>query len=106
MLEGSKLSDLKTLMSAYDKHLKDCHNRSFSQGDGCLEYFVSYLRHMRDCRLLIYDDVDEATATLMAAVEEFDQHLAAKSNDEKEEHWRNFWEFVAEYINIWKVIND
>ena len=106
-MKNLRLIELKDIITKYDRHLQAAHNESFANGGNCLDYFVSYLRYMRDCRLLINDSTDGVTASLIAAIDEYDRYLALKDGDvSKSEHWANFWELVSYYINQWKIFND
>ena len=117
--------EYKKLYNSYNKKLLAEHKLSFSTLDNNMKYFITYLKYLRDYYLLTdsvaqsEDTVNVKTATLVAAVNEYEKYvncinnyyklngnIAEKISDESEEevakkynlekkfHWTNFWQLV------------
>ena len=117
--------EYKELYNSYNKKLLAEHKLSFSTLDNNMKYFITYLKYLRDYYLLTdsvaqsEDTVNVKTATLVAAVNEYEKYvncinnyyklngnIAEKISDESEEevakkynlekkfHWTNFWQLV------------
>ena len=117
--------EYKKLYNSYNKKLLAEHKLSFSTLDNNMKYFITYLKYLRDYYLLTdsvaqsEDTVNVKTATLVAAVDEYEKYvncinnyyklngdIAEKISDESEEevakkynlekkfHWTNFWQLV------------
>ena len=99
-----------------------------------MKYFITYLKYLRDYYLLTdsvaqsEDTVNVKTATLVAAVNEYEKYvncinnyyklngnIAEKISDESEEevakkynlekkfHWTNFWQLVMTNMEGWSI---
>ena len=121
--------EYKELYNSYNKKLLTEHKLSFSTLDNNMKYFITYLKYLRDYYLLTdsvaqsEDTVNVKTATLVAAVNEYEKYvncinnyyklngnIAEKISDESEEevakkynlekkfHWTNFWQLVMTNI--------
>ena len=121
--------EYKKLYNSYNKKLLAEHKLSFSTLDNNMKYFITYLKYLRDYYLLTdsvaqsEDTVNVKTATLVAAVNEYEKYvncinnyyklngdIAEKISDESEEevakkynlekkfHWTNFWQLVMTNI--------
>ena len=132
MTEFSK--EYKELYNSYNKKLLAEHKLSFSTLDNNMKYFITYLKYLRDYYLLTdsvaqsEDTVNVKTATLVAAVNEYEKYvncinnyyklngnIAEKISDESEEevakkynlekkfHWTNFWQLVMTNIEGWSI---
>ena len=71
--------DIKKLTSYYNKQLKKCHENSIKAHDNNLDYFINYLRYLRDYFLLTEDTTIENVRNLkltsiVAAVGEYDRY--------------------------------
>ena len=124
----------KELYNSYNKKLLAEHKLSFSTLDNNMKYFITYLKYLRDYYLLTdsvaqsEDAVNVKTATLVAAVNEYEKYvncinnyyklngnIAEKISDESEEevakkynlekkfHWTNFWQLVMTNIEGWSI---
>ena len=73
--------EFKQLYRAYDKLLKKCHADSFNSFTNHMEYFITYLKFMRDYYILteplILENGEEnlRIASLATAVSEYEQYL-------------------------------
>ena len=126
--------EYKELYNSYNKKLLAEHKLSFSTLDNNMKYFITYLKYLRDYYLLT-DSVDQSedtvnvkTATLVAAVNEYEKYvncinnyyklngdIAEKISDESEEevakkynlekkfHWTNFWQLVMTNMEGWSI---
>ena len=132
MTEFSK--EYKELYNSYNKKLLAEHKLSFSTLDNNMKYFITYLKYLRDYYLLTdsvtqsEDTVNVKTATLVAAVNEYEKYvncinnyyklngnIAEKISDESEEevakkynlekkfHWTNFWQLVMTNMEGWSI---
>ena len=132
MTEFNKES--KELYNSYNKKLLAEHKLSFSTLDNNMKYFITYLKYLRDYYLLTdsvaqsEDTVNVKTATLVAAVNEYEKYvncinnyyklngdIAEKISDESEEevakkynlekkfHWTNFWQLVMTNMEGWSI---
>ena len=132
MTEFSK--EYKELYNSYNKKLLEEHKLSFSTLDNNMGYFITYLKYLRDYYLLtdsnaqLEDTINVKTATLVAAVDEYEKYIncindyyklngniAEKISDESEEevakkynlekkfHWTNFWQLVMTNIEGWSI---
>ena len=126
--------EYKELYNSYNKKLLAEHKLSFSALDNNMKYFITYLKYLRDYYLLTdsvaqsEDTVNVKTATLVAAVNEYEKYvncinnyyklngnIAEKISDESEEevakkynlekkfHWTNFWQLVMTNIEGWSI---
>ena len=126
--------EYKELYNSYNKKLLAEHKLSFSTLDNNMRYFITYLKYLRDYYLLTdsvaqsEDTVNVKTATLVAAVDEYEKYVncinnyyklngnvAEKISDESEEevakkynlekkfHWTNFWQLVMTNMEGWSI---
>lgn len=126
--------EYKKLYNSYNKKLLTEHKLSFSTLDNNMKYFITYLKYLRDYYLLTdsvaqsEDTVNVKTATLVAAVNEYEKYvncinnyyklngnIAEKISDESEEevakkynlekkfHWTNFWQLVMTNMEGWSI---
>ena len=126
--------EYKELYDSYNKKLLAEHKLSFSTLDNNMGYFITYLKYLRDYYLLndntaqLEDTINVKTATLVAAVDEYEKYIncinnyyklngniAEKISDEPEEevakkynleknfHWTNFWQLVMTNIEGWSI---
>ena len=126
--------EYKKLYNSYNKKLLAEHKLSFSTLDNNMKYFITYLKYLRDYYLLtdnaaqLEDTVNVKTATLVAAVNEYEKYvncinnyyklngnIAEKISDESEEevakkynlekkfHWTNFWQLVMTNMEGWSI---
>ena len=126
--------EYKELYNSYNKKLLAEHKLSFSTLDNNMKYFITYLKYLRDYYLLndniaqLEDTINVKTATLVAAVDEYEKYIncinnyyklngniaekisdeseeevAKKYNLEKEFHWTNFWQLVMTNIEGWSI---
>ena len=126
--------EYKELYNNYNKKLLAEHKLSFSTLDNNMGYFITYLKYLRDYYLLtdsnaqLEDTINVKTATLVAAVDEYEKYvncinnyyklngnIAEKISDESEEevakkynlekkfHWTNFWQLVMTNIEGWSI---
>ena len=126
--------EYKELYDSYNKKLLAEHKLSFSTLDNNMGYFITYLKYLRDYYLLtdsnaqLEDQINVKTATLVAAVNEYEQYIncvhnyyklngnnverisdepeeevAKKYNLEKNFHWTNFWQLVMTNIEGWSI---
>ena len=126
--------EYKELYNSYNKKLLAEHKLSFSTLDNNMKYFITYLKYLRDYYLLTdsvaqsEDTVNVKTATLVAAVDEYEKYVncinnyyklngnvAEKISDESEEevakkynlekkfHWTNFWQLVMTNMEGWSI---
>ena len=126
--------EYKELYNSYNKKLLAEHKLSFSTLDNNMKYFITYLKYLRDYYLLTdsaaqsEDAVNVKTATLVAAVNEYEKYVncinnyyklngnsAEKISDESEEevakkynlekkfHWTNFWQLVMTNMEGWSI---
>ena len=126
--------EYKELYNSYNKKLLAEHKLSFSTLDNNMKYFITYLKYLRDYYLLTdsvaqsEDAVNAKTATLVAAVNEYEKYvncinnyyklngdIAEKISDESEEevakkynlekkfHWTNFWQLVMTNMEGWSI---
>ena len=125
--------EYKKLYNSYNKKLLAEHKLSFSALDNNMKYFITYLKYLRDYYLLtdgitqLEDTINVKTATLVAAVNEYEKYIncinnyyklngntiekmsdeseevAKKYNMEKKFHWTNFWQLVMTNIEGWSI---
>ena len=126
--------EYKELYNSYNKKLLAEHKLSFSTLDNNMKYFITYLKYLRDYYLLTdsvaqsEDAVNVKTATLVAAVNEYEKYvncinnyyklngdIAEKISDESEEevakkyslekkfHWTNFLQLVMTNMEGWSI---
>ena len=126
--------EYKELYNSYNKKLLAEHKLNFSTLDNNMSYFITYLKYLRDYYLLndntaqLEDTINVKTATLVAAVDEYEKYIncinnyyklngniAEKISDEPEEevakkynleknfHWTNFWQLVMTNIEGWSI---
>ena len=74
------MKQYKSLLTAYNNKLQKIHKSSFNTLDNGLDYFVTYLKYLRDYYLLtehakdIDEIVDLKTTTLVAALSEYEKY--------------------------------
>ena len=126
--------EYKELYNSYNKKLLAEHKLSFSTLDNNMKYFITYLKYLRDYYLLTdsvaqsEDTVNVKTATLVAAVNEYEKYVncinnyyklngniaekisdeseaevAKKYNLEKKFHWTNCWQLVMTNMEGWSI---
>ena len=126
--------EYKELYNSYNKKLLAEHKLNFSTLDNNMSYFITYLKYLRDYYLLndniaqLEDTINVKTATLVAAVDEYEKYVncinnyhklngniaenisdeseeevAKKYNLEKNFHWTNFWQLVMTNIEGWSI---
>ena len=126
--------EYKKLYNSYNKKLLAEHKLSFSTLDNNMKYFITYIKYLREYYLLTdntaqaEDAVNVKTATLVAAVNEYEKYvncinnyyklngdIAEKISDESEEevakkynlekkfHWTNFWQLVMTNMEGWSI---
>ena len=126
--------EYKELYNSYNKKLLAEHKLSFFFFFNNMGYFITYFRYLRDYYLLndntaqLEDTINVKTATLVAAVDEYEKYIncinnyyklngniAEKISDEPEEevakkynleknfHWTNFWQLVMTNIEGWSI---
>ena len=126
--------EYKELYDSYHKKLLAEHKLNSSALDNNMSYFITYLKYLRDYYLLndniaqLEDTINVKTATLVAAVDEYEKYIncinnyyklngniAEKISDESEEevakkynlekkfHWTNFWQLVMTNIEGWSI---
>ena len=126
--------EYKELYDSYNKKLLAEHKLSFSTLDNNMKYFITYLKYLRDYYLLtdgitqLEDTINVKTATLVAAINEYEKYIncinnyyklngniiekmsdeseeevAKKYNMEKKFHWTNFWQLVMTHIEGWSI---
>ena len=70
--------EIHKLRSYYDKKLKACHAYNFKMVDNNLEYFVTYLKFLRDYFMLteptVKDKKNLKVNSLVAAVSEYEKY--------------------------------
>lgn len=119
----------KQLFKHYDKELKKCHKINFSAGDQNLDYFVTYLRYLRDSYLLTLDInlKDPKIISLCQAIGEYEgystcinkyyevsdkmiksidtkkskEEIQKEYQTEKAAHWKIFWSLICNYMESW-----
>ena len=130
-----KNKDLKLLKKAYKARLKVLNNKEFLGNIGAsILLFVEQLKYLRD--LLIVESADdpmepielsdpfeefdedltnqpeqedlkeEALATLIIAIAEFDAYKNSTDTSQRDFHFNNFWELVKINIEGWLTLND
>ena len=126
--------EYKELYNSYNKKLLAEHKLNFSTLNNNMKYFITYLKYLRDYYLLtdsnaqLEDTINVKTATLVAAVDEYEKYIncinnyyklngniAEKISDESEEevakkynlekkfHWTNFWQLVMTNMEGWSI---
>ena len=126
--------EYKELYDSYNKKLLTEHKLNFSTLDNNMSYFITYLKYLRDYYLLndniaqLEDTINVKTATLVAAVDEYEKYIncinnyyklngniAEKISDEPEEeaakkynlkknnHWTNLWQLEMTNIEGWSI---
>ena len=76
----------KNIYDTYNKKLLAEHKANFSTFNNNLDYFITYLKYLRDYHLLTdsatksEQDVNLATATLVAACNEYEQYQTCIAN--------------------------
>lgn len=119
----------KQLFKYYDKELNKCHKINFNAGAPNLDYFVTYLRYLRDSYLLTLNInlKDPKIISLCQAIGEYEEYSTCinkyyklsnkmiesidkeKSKEEiqkayqieKTTHWNIFWSLVCNYMESW-----
>jgi len=86
--------EIKKLSSYYDRKLRECHKYSFNAVDNNLDYFVTYLKFLRDYFLLTTPAEQQKKqplkiTSLVAAVGEYEKYSSCifnyyKVNDKDE----------------------
>ncbi len=121
----------KKLFKAYNKRLKNAHKTSLLSLESNLDYFITYLRLMRDYFILTESPVNAdgienyKISTIATAISEYEQYIASANNVEwlkkdggaeieaslnkykieKQFHWNCFWEIVKQNMLLWEVRN-
>ena len=119
----------KKLCKAYSKKLKKIQKNSFISLADNLEYFVNYLKFIRDYLILTEPATNSdgtencKITTIAAAIAEYEQYLVScdsinwlksqnsmetdaslnKYTIEKQLHWNYFWEIVKQNGLLWEV---
>ena len=123
------------IQDSYNKQLLTLHEINFKAGDINLEYFVTYLKYLRDYYILtskidLSNKLDMKITSLIAAVAEYEEYMSCinkyynigttivrKNQEETEEqvmkkygaekmlHWQKFWQFVSLNIERWVANN-
>lgn len=109
----------KDIYNQYSKQLLAVHKNNFDAINNGLDYFINYLKFLRDYHILTTEDtdnkdfVDFSIASLVAACDEYEKYkictnmLKDKSlkketldsyEDKRNKHWLNFWQLVAANI--------
>ena len=76
----------KELYNSYNKKLLSEHKLNFSTLDNSMSYFITYLKYLRDYYLLADNNaslesvIDTKTATLVAAVSEYEKYINCIGN--------------------------
>lgn len=121
----------KELYKFYDKELKKCHKINFKNLNNNLDYFITYIRFMRDYYILsenVYDPIqNQKIYYLCLAVQEYDAYynciydyynisknmveikdktktkaeVDAEYRAEMAKHINNFWLIVKDNIEGW-----
>ena len=127
-----KKPELSTIFDCYNLKLMGCHARNFKKNNN-MEYFVNYLKFMRDYYMLTTTDkspdIDKLRlAALIQTVLEYDQYLQCtaglvsvlqdtpdenkteeqkaqldKYQKEKDKHWKKFWTLIMQNMEGWMV---
>lgn len=128
---SSFAKQFKDLYKFYDKELKKCHKINFKDLNNNLDYFITYIRFMRDYYILTEENFDpmqnQKIYYLCLAVQEYDLYYnciynyynisqnmveikdKTKTKAEVDEEYReemsahinNFWLIVKEHIEGW-----
>mgnify|MGYP006873014395 CR=1 FL=1 len=121
--------DFKRLCVCYDKKLRKCHKDSFNALNNNMEYFITYLKYLRDYYILTDQlttengENDIKVTSLIAAISEYEKsqscinnyykpdgtrltdedekEVLEKYNKEKAFHWSHFWQLVMLNIESW-----
>lgn len=98
------------LKKAYNKTLAHLQKSFFKDNSAGLLLFAEYLRYLRDCTILTATEAEPDlkiyTATIIAAVAEFDAYRHSTDHQQKSFHWNNFCELVKQNMEDWLIIND
>jgi len=121
---------LRNIYETYNKKLLALHKANFSVLGNNLDYFVTYLKLLRDHYILTEKTAEEKlkTASLITAVKEYENYNSCitkyykivnneikKISDEPEEevekkfekertfHWTAFWKLIMLNIEDWGV---
>lgn len=123
----------KKLYKNYNKKLKQLHKQSFKYLDDPVEYFVTYLKFMRDYHLLTKsctDDLEQENlelTSLVTAIAEYEQSKSCITkyykiengvtirladdeettlrnySEEKAFHWDAFWSLIKLSLEGWSM---
>lgn len=122
-------TEFKALYKAYNKKLKLHHKNNFNQFFNNMDYFVTYLKFIRDYYILTEPLVLESgeenlkIAALATAISEYNSYkncinnyytstgirkidgtaeeVQQQYNTEKAFHWNNFWTLVMTNMEGW-----
>ena len=119
-----KKSCFTSIKKCYNKQLLGIHKRNFEEANNNMEYFVTYLKYLRDYYIInseinMSKEVDIKVTSIIMAIAEYDAYqtcinkyynvgntITRKNQDESEEevmekygqektlHWEKFWQFV------------
>lgn len=120
--------EFKDLYKAYEQQLKRCRSLNLEGITNSMDYFVTYLKFMRDYYILteplIAENGEEnlkiaSLATAISAYNKYqtckswcdslevaankDETLLKKYNTEKKFHWNNFWNLVNLNMEVWTI---
>ena len=120
--------EFKDLYKAYEQQLKKYHTLNLEGITNSIDYFVTYLKFMRDYYILTEPLVTEngeenlkiaSLATAISAYNKYqtckswcdslevtankDETLLKKYNTEKKFHWNNFWNLVNLNMEVWTI---
>jgi len=130
---GNFKKDFKKLCVCYDKKLRKCHKDNFNALNNNMEYFITYLKYLRDYYILTNQCVTSTgednikVTALVAAISEYEKAqkcinnyynadgtrisdeepnvVLEKYNKEKAFHWSHFWQLVMLNIESWTEVN-
>ena len=109
----------KDIYNQYSKQLLAVHKNNFDAINNGLDYFINYLKFLRDYHILTTEDtdnkdfVDFSIVSLVAACDEYEKYKICTSmlkdkslkketldsyEDKRNKHWLNFWQLVAANI--------
>lgn len=125
----TKQTDL--IFKAYNKKLQKLHKENFAKASNNLEYFVTYLRYLRDYFILneqlkVSKQADLKITSLIMTINEYEEYtncinkyynigdtitckdpdtpkelVMQKYGEEKSLHWQKFWQLVNINIESW-----
>jgi hypothetical protein len=100
--------ELKRINNAYSKLFSSMYKDFFVDKSTGLVLFIYYLKYLRDLIILNSDSSEQAmrTATITAAVAEFDAYNMTNDVHQKAFHWNNFCELLKYNMGDWLKIDD